>query len=91
MQKDTFERVISFLLGASWGIILFGALALFGFLTHFGFSIAFLITMLYVIVALFLVLLLDALLVNKQRLKEAKKQTELLEQILARTIDSEKR
>ncbi|MFT7859926.1 MAG: hypothetical protein ABXS93_03210 [Sulfurimonas sp.] len=82
MQKDSFERVISFLLGASWGIILFGALTLFATLFQFGFVTAFLITLLYIIVSLFLVLVLDALLVNKQRLKEAKKQTELLEQIL---------
>ncbi|WP_304546253.1 hypothetical protein [Sulfurimonas microaerophilic] len=82
MQKDTFERVISFLLGASWGIILLGALALFSILFSFGFTIAFLFTLLYIIVSLFLVLVLDALLVNKQRLKEAKKQTELLEKLL---------
>ncbi|MDH4944228.1 hypothetical protein [Sulfurimonas sp. C5] len=82
MQKDTFERVISFLLGASWGIILFGALAMFFIFFSFGFSLALLVTLLYVIVTLFLVLLLDAFLVNKQRLKELKKQTELLEKIL---------
>ena len=82
MQKDTFERVISFLLGASWGIILFGALAIFFILSSFGFTIAFLVTLLYIIVFLFLVLVLDAFLVNKQRLKELKKQTELLEKIL---------
>jgi purine-cytosine permease-like protein len=82
MQKDSFERIISFLLGASWGIILFGALALFAILFHFGFVLAFLITLLYIIVSLFLVLILDALLVNKQRLKEEKKQTELLQKLL---------
>ncbi|WP_428738405.1 hypothetical protein [Sulfurimonas sp.] len=82
MQKDSFDRVISFLLGASWGIILFGALALFAILFHFGFTIAFLLTFLYIIVSLFLVLVLDALHVNKERLKEAKKQTELLQKIL---------
>lgn len=84
MQKDTFERVISFLLGASWGIILFGALAIFLIFLSSSFTIAFLLTLLYVIISLFLLLFLDALHVNKQRLKEAKKQTELLEKILAK-------
>ncbi|MBD3796367.1 MAG: hypothetical protein IE887_01260 [Campylobacterales bacterium] len=82
MQKDTFERIIGFLLGASWGIILFGALLTFFISYHFGFAFAFLITLLYIIISLFLVLILDALLTNKLRLKEDKKQTELLEKIL---------
>lgn len=82
MQKDTFERIISFLLGASWGFILFGAVGLFGFLYHFGLSFAFILTVLFIVVSLFFVLVLDALLVNKQRLKELKKHTELLEKLL---------
>ena len=89
MQKDIFDRIISFLLGASWGIILFGALSIFTIsLFHFGFTIAFLILIGFIIVSLFLVLILDALHINKLRLKEEKKQTQLLEKLLDITKNS---
>ena len=84
MQKDTYERIISFLLGASWAIVLFGALITFKFFIIVGTITAILMTLLYIFVALFLILALDAFMVNKERLKEAKKQTELLEKIYAK-------
>ena len=83
MQKDIFERIISFLLGASWAIVLFGALITFKIFMVFGLGLAIFITLLYIIISLFLILALDAFMVNKQRLAEAKKQTKLLEDIYA--------
>ncbi|MEN4052400.1 MULTISPECIES: hypothetical protein [Sulfurimonas] len=84
MQKDIYERIISFLLGASWAIVLFGALITFKFFIMLGTVLAIFVTLLYIILALFLILTLDAFMVNKERLKEAKKQTELLEKIYAK-------
>jgi len=84
MQKEMFERIINFLLGASWAVVLFGALITFNIFLTFGFGLAFFITVLYIIISLFLLLALDAFLVNKQRLEEAKKQTELLEKIYSK-------
>ncbi len=81
MQKDIYERIISFLLGASWAIVLFGALIVFKTFLILGIALSFFITFLYILVSLFLILLLDSFVVNKQRLAEAKKQTELLEKI----------
>jgi len=81
MQKDIFERIVSFLLGASWAILLFGALITFKIFMVLGFGLAIFLTILYIIISLFLILALDAFMVNKQRLAEAKKQTELLEKI----------
>lgn len=81
MQKDIYEKIISFLLGASWGIILLGAYLTFKIFISFGFTFALLATTLFVFIALFLVLVLDALSINRQRLEEAKKQTALLEKI----------
>jgi len=81
MQKDIYERIISFLLGASWAIVFFGALIVFKTFLILGFGLSFFITTLYIILSLFLILTLDAFLVNKERLAEAKKQTELLEKI----------
>lgn len=84
MQKDIYDRVISFLLGASWGIVLFGAFLTFKFFLLFGLSFAIFATILYIVISLFLLLLLDAFSVNKQRLTEAKKQTELLKKLYSK-------
>jgi len=84
MQKDIYERIISFLLGASWAIVVFGALITFKISIVFGLALALFITLLFIILSLFLILALDAFLVNKQRLYEAKKQTKLLEKIYAK-------
>ncbi len=81
MRKDIYERIISFLLGASWGIALFGALFIFKIFISFGIAIALFTTLLFIILSLFLILLLDSFEVNKQRLKEAQKQTALLEKM----------
>ena len=81
MQKDSFEKILNFLLGASWAIVLFGALITFKLFSSFGLALSIFITILYIFVSLFLVLVLDSFKVNKQRLKEAEKQTELLEKI----------
>ncbi|MCD6190575.1 MAG: hypothetical protein J7K14_03420 [Sulfurimonas sp.] len=84
MQKDIFDKIISFLLGASWAIVLFGALITFKVFIILGLGLALFITILFVIISLFIILALDAFMVNKQRLVEAKKQTKLLEKIYAK-------
>ena len=84
MQKDIYEKIIGFLLGASWGIIFFGALLTFKIFISLGVVLAIFSTVVFVFVSLFLVLAIDAPLVNKQRLQEAKKQTELLKKIYAK-------
>jgi membrane-bound ClpP family serine protease len=81
MQKDKFDRIISFLLGASWAIVIFGALITFKSTLIFGFSLSLFITILYIITSFFMILTLDAFAINRQRLQESKKQTKLLEKI----------
>ena len=89
MQKDVFDRIISFLLGASWGIVLFGALITFKLFLFLGLGLSLFITVLFVVVSLFMILALDAFSTNKDRLIEAKKQTKLLEKIYSEHIKSE--
>ncbi|MDY0120332.1 MAG: hypothetical protein RBR54_00170 [Sulfurimonas sp.] len=84
MQKDMYERIINFLLGASWGVIILGALITFKLFLFLGFAFAFFVTVFFIIISLFMVLALDAFLINKQRLEEAKKQTKLLEKIYSK-------
>ena len=81
MQKDRFDRIIGFLLGASWAIVIFGALITFKLFFFLGFSLALFITIVFIVVAFFMILALDAFAINRQKLVEAKKQTKLLERI----------
>jgi len=81
MQKDRFDRIISFLLGASWAIVIFGALITFKSTIFFGLGLALFITILYIFTSLFMILALDAFSINRQRLEESKKQTELLKKL----------
>ncbi|WP_297485953.1 hypothetical protein [Sulfurimonas sp.] len=87
MQKDIYQRIISFLLGASWAIVLFGALFIFKIFIAFGIAIALFATLLFTIISLFLILLLDSFEVRKCTLEESKKQTELLEKIYAKECE----
>jgi hypothetical protein len=84
MQKDKFDRITSFLLGASWAFVFFGALITFETFLFLGLSLALFLTLIFIVFALFMVLALDAFSVNKQRLEEEKKQTKLLEKIYAK-------
>ncbi len=81
MQKDIFDRIISFLLGASWAVVFFGALITFKTFIILGFSLSFFITIIFILISLFMILALDAFMVNKERLRELKKQTKLLEEL----------
>jgi uncharacterized membrane protein (DUF106 family) len=84
MQKDKFDRIISFLLGASWAIVLFGTMITFKIFSFLGFSLALFVTIVFIVISLFLILALDAFTVNRQRLEEAKKQTQLLEKLYSK-------
>ncbi|MEA1917721.1 MAG: hypothetical protein U9N42_09410 [Campylobacterota bacterium] len=84
MQKDIYDRIIGFLQGASWAIVLFGAFFTFKFSIIFGFSLAIFLTVFFIITSLFLILALDAFSVNRERLQESKKQTKLLEKIYSK-------
>ena len=84
MQKEKVDRIVSFLLGASWAIVLFGALITFQLFLFLGYSLALFITITFVVVSLFLVLALDAFSINREKFYEIKKQTELLEKIYSK-------
>ncbi|MDY0123144.1 hypothetical protein [Sulfurimonas sp.] len=84
MQKEKFDRIISFLLGASWAVVIFGALITFQLFSFLGFSLALFITITFIVISFFLILTLDAFVVNRDRLEEAKKQTKLLEKLYSK-------
>ncbi len=86
MQEATFHKIVSFLLGASWAIVFFGALITFKSLLAFGFFTAIFFTIFFIFISLFMILALDAFVINRKRLEESKKQTKLLEKL--HNIDS---
>jgi len=81
MQKDIFDRIISFLLGASWAIVFFGALITFKYFSILGLGLAIFTTTFFIFISLFMILALDAFSVNREKLKELQKHTKLLEKI----------
>ena len=81
MQKDIFERIINFLLGASWAILLLGALFTFKIFLVLGLGLALFTTILFILFSLIMILILDAFSIHRERLVQSKKQTELLEKI----------
>jgi len=84
MQKDKFDRIISFLLGASWAIVIFCAFITFNSFLVLGFALSLFITIAFVVLSLFMILALDAFSINRQRLLEAQKQTKLLAKIYSK-------
>ena len=81
MQETSFHRIVSFLLGASWAIVFFGALLTFKSFLFLGFFTAVFFSIFFIFVSLFMVLALDAFVINRKRLEETKKQTYLLEEL----------
>ncbi|HUH42777.1 MAG TPA: hypothetical protein VLZ29_06655 [Sulfurimonas sp.] len=86
MQKERFDRIVSFLLGASWAIVIFGALITFQIFSFLSFSLALFVTITFIIISLFLILALDAFAINREKYYEMKKQSELLDKILSKDI-----
>jgi len=81
IEKSIFDRIISFLFGASWAILVLGALIVFRYTISWGLALSLFLTLLFIIFSLFLILALDAFSVNRKRFEEAKKQTEFMEKI----------
>lgn len=81
MRETSFHKIVSFLLGASWAIVLFGALITFKTFLFLGFFTAIFFSIFFVFFSLFIILALDAFVINRKRLEESKKQTKLLEEL----------
>ncbi len=81
MKKNSFEALLSFLLGSSWAFIILGAFLTFKAFLFLGYVGAFVITFLFIFIALVLIVILEALMIYKENSKELKKQTQLLQAI----------
>jgi MFS family permease len=81
LKRTTLSGLMSFLLGAGWGIALIGALSMFVSFWHAGFLIAVLSAILGTLPGLLMVVFLEYLLLKNEILHEMKRQTRLLEEI----------
>jgi predicted membrane protein len=83
LSSPLLSLLINFLLGASWAFALIGASLLFFSLLNVGFVYAFIGAFLGALPALFMVLLIEYFLMREEKLNELKKQTKLLEELVA--------
>ncbi len=83
LQDRSLSFVVNFLLGVSWAITLIGAASFFLFYYHNSFFFAIILTLVGALPGLVLILLLEHIITSKEKHLELKKQTEILEKILA--------
>ena len=81
LKRPALSTLISFLLGAGWGIALMGALGMFFSLFHTSFFLAFLSAIMGAIPGLLMVVFLEHLLLKSEVLEQMKHQTHLLQKI----------
>jgi len=81
LKRTTLSALMSFLLGAGWGLALIGALSAFFSFFHAGILIALLSAVLGALPGLLMVVFLEYLLLKNEILHEMKHQTRLLEEI----------
>ena len=83
LTTPSLSLLINFLLGASWGFALLGASTLFFLLLQVGIFYSLFGSFLGALPGLFFVLLLEYFLMRQEKLNELKKQTALLEELVA--------
>jgi hypothetical protein len=81
LKKSTLSSLISFLLGAGWGIALIGALSMFFSFIHTNFFIALISTVIGAVPGLLIVVFLEYMLLKSETLSQMKRQTHILEEI----------
>jgi len=85
LSSSVLSILINVLLGASWAFALLGAATLFFLLIHVGFFYSLIGSFLAALPGLFMVLLIEYFLMREEKLNELKKQTKLLEELVAQT------
>jgi predicted membrane protein len=83
LSSPLLSLLINFLLGASWAFALIGASTLFFSFLSIGIIYALLGSLIGALPGLFMVLLIEYFLMREEKLQELKKQTKLLEQLVA--------
>jgi len=82
-----FEKLLSFLQGASWALALAGGSYTFLFFLPFGLIISAIIGLFFFLVGMFFVTIFEIAFIQSAKLQEAQKQTKLLEQLVHQNHD----
>lgn len=83
-QRLRFEKLLSFVQGASWALALAGAVYTFLLFSPFGILFASMAALLCFLVGFFFVVMCELVSIQLEKLEETKKQTRLLEHLLSR-------
>jgi len=83
IRKSYLSLLINFLLGASWAFALLGASTLFFIFLQLGFFYSLFGSLIGALPGLFFVLLIEYFLMREEKLNELKRQTQLLEELVA--------
>lgn len=89
MQDSVFNKILSFLHGASVAFVLLGTFATFTFFLSSGFSQALSLAFIFIFLSLVVVLWIDSFATKRSLLQEMKKQSEILER-LEKNFDDKK-
>ena len=82
LSTPLLSLLVNFLLGASWAITFLGAIILFNLFLHVGFIYAFFGFFIGTLPGLICVLVMEYFFMSYEKLKEIKKQTKLLEELV---------
>ena len=85
LNSALLSLIINLLLGASWAFALIGASTLFFIFLQIGIFYGLFASFLGALPGLFMVLLLEYFLMREEKLNELKKQTKLLEALVAKS------
>jgi len=89
LENKTLGFVINFLLGVAWAAVLIGAVTSFLSFYHNSFFFAVISALVGALPGLIAVLFLEHIITNKEQYLELKKQTKLLEELLARKEEND--
>ena len=81
MQDSLFNKILSFLHGASIAFVILGTFATFIFFLSFGLPFALSLSFVFVFLSLVVILWIDSLRFKRNSYDELKKQTEILERL----------
>lgn len=83
-SSSLLSLLVNFLLGASWAFAFAGATILFYLFLHIGILYSIFGAFIGALPGLFFVLLVEYFLLRQEKLEELKKQTKLLEELIAK-------
>ncbi len=82
MIRKNFDSLVSFMQGASWGVVIVGAYLFFTLFYPFGFIVALVGGFFGATIGLFMVVFFEMAHTQEEALVEAKEQTKLLRELL---------